>query len=63
MFAKLKTFLQESRQELKRVNWPSRAETIRYTLFVIGLSIGLALFLGLLDFIFIKILQKLVLKI
>ncbi|KKW12401.1 MAG: Preprotein translocase, SecE subunit [Candidatus Jorgensenbacteria bacterium GW2011_GWB1_49_9] len=63
MFAKLKTFLLESRQELKRVNWPSRQETVRYTLFVIGLSIGLALFLGLLDFIFIKILQKLILKI
>lgn len=63
MFEKFKIFLQESRQELKRVNWPSRQETIRYTLFVIGLSIGLSLFLGLLDFIFIKILQKFVLKI
>ncbi len=63
MFEKLKIFLQDSRQELKRVNWPTRQETIRYTLFVIGLSIGLALFLGLLDFIFIQILQKFILKI
>lgn len=63
MFEKFKIFLQDSRQELKRVNWPSRQDTIRYTLFVIGLSIGLALFLGFLDFAYIKILQKFVLKI
>jgi len=57
MLVKLKTFLQESKQEFKRVNWPSRPETIRYTVFVIGLSLILALFLGFLDFIFIQILK------
>lgn len=49
MFQKLKTFLEESRYELKRVNWPTREQTVRYTLFVIGLSICLSLFLGILD--------------
>ncbi|MGC9046867.1 MAG: preprotein translocase subunit SecE [Minisyncoccia bacterium] len=58
MFLKLQKFLQESKQELKRVNWPTKDETIRYTLFVIVLSILIAVYLGLLDFVFLKILQK-----
>jgi preprotein translocase subunit SecE len=61
MFEKIKTFLIESRQELKRVNWPRKEETVRYTIFVIALSVGLAVFLGILDYVFIQILQKAVL--
>lgn len=45
-------FLQESRRELQRVNWPSREETIRYTAVVIGLSLVFAFYLGGLDFVF-----------
>lgn len=51
------TFLQESRQELRRVNWPTKDETKRYTLFVIGFSIVFAVFLGLLDFAFLRLLE------
>ncbi len=58
MLEKIKLFLSESKQELKRVNWPRREETVRYTIFVIILSIGLAAFLGILDFIFIQVLQR-----
>lgn len=54
MFEKLKKFLEESRYELKRVNWPTREQTMRYTLFVIGLSVGTAVFLGILDFGFLE---------
>ncbi len=49
MIQRLKFYLQESYSELKRVNWPSRKETINMTLMVIGLSLGLAVFLGVLD--------------
>ncbi|MBI2591105.1 MAG: preprotein translocase subunit SecE [Candidatus Brennerbacteria bacterium] len=52
MFNKLTMFLQESRRELQRVNWPSREETIRYTAVVIGLSLVFAFYLGGLDFVF-----------
>lgn len=62
MFQNLKNFIQESRQELKKVNWPSKEETARYTMFVIGFSLVLASFLGLLDFGFLKGLQNLILK-
>lgn len=45
-------FLKEVRSELKRVTWPTRKEAIRYTLLVIGLTLGVATFLGGLDFLF-----------
>lgn len=61
MFEKIKLFLSESKQELKRVNWPRREETVRYTIFVIILSLSIAAFLGILDYIFIQILQRIVL--
>lgn len=60
MFEKIGNFIQESRQELKKVNWPTREETVRYTLFVIWFSVGLAAFLGILDFVFLQILQRIV---
>lgn len=54
---KLKIFLDESRQELKKVNWPTKEETLKYTVFVIITSIALSLFLGFWDAIFIKMVQ------
>lgn len=39
-------------EELKKVVWPSKRETMQHTLIVIGLSIGLAIFLGALDYVF-----------
>lgn len=61
MFQRIKKFLEESRLELKRVNWPNRKETTRYTLFVIGLSLGLAVFLGAMDYALLKVLGVLIL--
>lgn len=45
-------FLKQVRTELKRVTWPTRKEAVRYTLLVIGLTLGVAAFLGGLDFLF-----------
>jgi len=53
---KLVNYLSESKQELKKVTWPTKKETIKHTLIVIGLSLFVAAFLGILDFIFSKIL-------
>jgi preprotein translocase SecE subunit len=60
MTDKIKNFILETRQELRRVNWPTREETIRYTLFVIGFSLATAAFLGILDFGFLNILEKVI---
>ncbi|GAI02141.1 unnamed protein product [marine sediment metagenome] len=59
--SKIITFLKEVRLEMKKVNWPTRKETIKYTLIVIGVSFGVAVFLGGLDFIFTTILNKFIL--
>lgn len=61
MGEKIRTFFQESRQELKRVNWPSKQETIRYTTFVVVFSLVFAVFLGVLDFGFVYALEKIIL--
>ena len=52
MFNRVKSYIQESYSELKRVNWPTKDETIRMTLVVIGMSLIMAVFLGSLDFLF-----------
>lgn len=49
---KLTNYLKESVAEMKKVTWPTKKETYNYTLLVIGISIAVALFLGLLDYIF-----------
>lgn len=53
-------FLREVRIELKRVTWPTRQQTIKYTLIVIGLSLAVAAFLGGLDFLFSWLLNRFV---
>jgi len=59
-FSKIKDYMAESYREFLRVNWPTRQETIRLTLIVVGFSIGVALFLGVLDLIFTLILDRVV---
>ena len=58
MLNRFKSYIQESYQEIHRVNWPTRKETIRLTLIVIGISIGVAIFLGILDLLFTYSLEK-----
>ena len=58
---KIISFLKEVKLEMKKVNWPTRKETIRYTLIVIGLSVAVAAFLGTLDFVFNTLLTRFIL--
>ncbi|MDP2677087.1 MAG: preprotein translocase subunit SecE [bacterium] len=57
IFQKLIDYVKGSRLEMKQVTWPTRAETTRYTILVIAISIAVALFLGVLDFAFTSILE------
>ena len=61
MWNRIKSFFAETRQEFKRINWPTFAETRRLTLIVIGLSLAVAIFLGILDFIFTGLLNRFIL--
>lgn len=49
---KITTYLRESVAEMKKVTWPTKKETYNYTILVILISLGIALFLGLLDYVF-----------
>ena len=44
-------FLKEVHEELMKVAWPSREQTIRYTVLVIIVAAAVGLFLGGLDYI------------
>jgi preprotein translocase subunit SecE len=58
---KLSSFLKEVRLEMKKVNWPSRKETMKYTLIIVGVSIVVAAFLGGLDYLFSTLLNRFIL--
>jgi len=49
---KLSTYIKASYEEMKKVTWPSKKETTNYTILVIIFSLAVALFLGLLDYLF-----------
>ena len=59
---KIITFLKEVKVELAKVSWPTRNQTVLYTLVVIGFSLFVAVFLGLLDFGYKFIIDKFLLK-
>ena len=58
---KVFSFFKESRDELKKVAWPTRETTVRYTLIVITASVVVGLLIGGLDLVFNKLLQLFIL--
>lgn len=52
---KAKEFLAEARQEIKKVTWPTRQQTMTSTWVVLAVTFILALFLGLVDMAFAKL--------
>ena len=57
MFSKFLAFIQESRQEIKRVEWPTTSTTTKLTLVVVFISLAVSVYLGALDYAFTKILE------
>ncbi|MFH2105477.1 MAG: preprotein translocase subunit SecE [Parcubacteria group bacterium] len=53
-------YIKEAKEELSKVVWPSRAELIRHTLIVVGVSLAVAFFLGVFDFVFGRVLERLI---
>ena len=45
------SYAREVQQELLKVIWPTRRELTIHTLLVIGVSIGLAVFIGVVDYL------------
>jgi preprotein translocase subunit SecE len=50
--SKLSNYILETRGELKHVSWPTRKQTFMFTILVIFISIIIAVYLGLFDYLF-----------
>ncbi len=53
-------YFREVIREIKKVSWPSREQTQTNTLLVLVVSIIIGLYIGVLDFVFAKLLGGLV---
>lgn len=58
LFRKIVQYFKEVKIETKKVNWPTRKETFRYTLLVIVIIFFVSIFLGFFDIIFTFIIKK-----
>ncbi len=56
---RLLNYIKDTRTELTHVNWPTRAETLRFTAAVIGISLATSALLGVSDFVFSRLLTLL----
>jgi len=58
--SKIIEYLKETKTELKHVIWPTKSQTLYYTLIVVILSVVISYYLGIFDFIFSQGLQKII---
>jgi len=58
LFKKIINFLKDVKLEMKKVDWPTRKNAIKYTVIVVGVSLGVAVFLGSCDAILNKTLNS-----
>ena len=49
---RIKNYFKEVKVEMSKVKWPTKNQTVNYTLVVIGASVVVAAFLGALDYFF-----------
>ena len=59
---KIFQFFREAYSEIRRVSWPSRDQTIQYTILVIIISLLVAALLGILDYSFGALVSNFLLK-
>ena len=62
MFSRIKKFFSEAKTEIRHVNWPTRQEATRLTFIVIGIAVGLAVFLGSFDYLFSSLIKNFILQ-
>lgn len=61
-FEGIKKYLREVRAELRKVNWPNKKELISYTTVVLVTVFGVAVFIGLVDFLFSTLIAPLIIR-
>ncbi|MEK7652935.1 MAG: preprotein translocase subunit SecE [Patescibacteria group bacterium] len=58
----LTQYLKDSKNEMKKVAWPNKKEIRQHTILVITVSLGVAAFLGLIDYILTLGLERILIK-
>ena len=61
MFQKLIEYIKSTRVEMEKVTWPTRNGIMHDAILVVALSLGLAVFLGGLDYFFQFLLNRFIL--
>ncbi len=54
------TYLKDTKGELNHVSWPTRNQTIAFTVIVVIISVFVSLFLGFFDYLFKLVIEKFV---
>lgn len=54
------TYIKESFGEIKHIKWPTKKETMVYTIAVIIISLAVAYYLGLWDMVFTRALEQII---
>ena len=62
MIGKVVSYFRSSAEELKKVSWPGRSKTIKLTVYVILISLGVSAYLGLLDDVFFRAMSLVIKK-
>lgn len=60
MASRFINYLKDTRGELRHVSWPTRTQTIVFTVVVIGISILTSVYLGVFDYLFTRGLEFLI---
>jgi len=47
---KMVKYFGEAKEELQKVSWPTKKETTNHTLLVVGISVGVLIFFGIVDY-------------
>ena len=55
-------YFKGTRAELRKVTWPTRDETINLTMIIVSVTIAVAIFLGLLDYLFQQVISGILLN-
>ncbi len=53
-------YFKDVRAEMKHVSWPTRSQTIAYTVVVIVASLGTAVYLGMWDYLFSAVIRHII---
>ena len=57
MFKAIKKYLSEVKAEITKTSWPSKEMTKNFTILVVVVSLFLALYIGLFDFLLQKLME------